>query len=145
MRLASIFHRGLFLQETFQIPEDGKTGLVEESCDIRPSDIVSDSITFKNTEYKRNMLVVLEVINQDRIIAGWIRKVVVREKKVFFLLSSRTCRRTALRYFESVEGKAQIELKNIESLRSFKPLIPQGKQFSYVFFLHGKLIDDFTG
>jgi hypothetical protein len=74
-RLASILHRGLLPLDIIQIPEEGKCGFEEESTGlVHPSDIVSSSVTYKNTVYAKNMLVVLEVVNQDRIVAGWIQR-----------------------------------------------------------------------
>lgn len=146
MRIASVFHRGLFLPEIGQTGADGEAGLVIESSDVlQPSDIVSDSIIFKNTEYRKNMIVVLSVISQDRIITGWIKKVILRENKVFFLVSVKHCCRTEMRYFQSLDSRNQVEFTKVENLKSFKPLIPRGIESSYVFFLNGKLVDDFTG
>lgn len=147
LRLASVLHRGLFKTWTVEIPEDGKTGLTVDSYSdlVEPSDIVTNSVTVKNTVYQRNMLVVLSVINQDRILAGWIKKVIVRSGKVFFILSVKSCKRTRMRYFQSVETVSKLKLKGVDSLKSFKPLIPRGNEAHYVFFLCGKLVDDFTG
>jgi hypothetical protein len=132
--------------ETLELPEGGDAGFVVDSGDfIRQSDIVSSSAVYKNTDYRKNMLVVLSVINQDRIVTGWIRKILVREEKLFFLVTSKICRRTSFRYFQSTETRAPLEIISVDSLKSFKPLIPRGNESSYVFFLCGKLVDDETG
>ncbi len=144
MRLASVFHGGLIPPETVKLPEDGKSGANDSSGLVEPSDIVCNSVTVKNTLYAKDMLVVLQVLNQDRILAGWIKKVIVREKKVFFLLSAKVCRRTKLRYFQCEETRSELLLRSVVSLKSFKPLIPRGNEAFYVFFLYGKLLDDFT-
>jgi hypothetical protein len=88
------------------------------------------------------MLVVLQVVNQDRLLIGWVKKVIVRERKVFFLLSTKVCRRTKMRYFESEERPGELQLRSIDALKSYKPLIPRGRETFYVFFLAGKLVDD---
>jgi hypothetical protein len=148
LRLASIFHSGLIPLETVKITGDCKTGLdvlvTDASSLVQPDDIVCNSVTVKNTLYLTNMLVVLQVINQDRIVAGWIRKIIVKKKEVFLLVTTKMCRRTKMRYFESGESQGGLKLKNIANLKSFKPLIPRGTEASYVFFLHGKLLDDFA-
>jgi hypothetical protein len=131
--------------ETVQIPEDGKFGFSADPSDqVQPSDIVCDSVTVRNTFYVKNMLVVTRVINQDRIVCGWIKKVVVREKEVFFLLTTKECRRTRMRYFQSEEKLGELHLTPMDNLKSFKPLIPRGNEAFYCFFLFGKLIDDFA-
>jgi|688.fasta_scaffold295720_1 hypothetical protein len=144
-RLASILHRGLLPLDIIQIPEEGKCGFEEESTGlVHPSDIVSSSVTYKNTVYAKNMLVVLEVVNQDRIVAGWIKKVIVRGKKVFFLLNTKTCHRTSMRYFQSTQAPGELQMKSVDCLKSYKPLLPRGNEAFFVFFLVGKLVDDFA-
>jgi hypothetical protein len=147
MRMASVLHRGLFPAETVEIPEDAKTGLTVDSYRslINPSDVVSNSITVKNTLYMRNMIVVISVINQDRIVTGWIKKVIVRDGNVRFLLTVKTCKRTKMRYFESLNKVSPLQVVSVNMLKSYKPLIPRGTEAHYVFFLCGKLLDDFTG
>lgn len=145
MRLASVLHGGLIPPETVTLPEDGKSGMAEDSSGlVDPGDIVCNSVTVKNTLYAKNMLVVLQVINQDRILAGWIKKVIVRENKVFLLVSAKVCRRTKMRFFQSEDTQSELQLRNVVSLKSFKPLIPRGNETFYVFFLYGKLLDDFS-
>jgi hypothetical protein len=145
MRLASVLHSGLIPVETVQIPEDGKFGFSADSSGfVQPSDIVCNSVTVKNTLYAKNMLVVVEVVNQDRIVAGWIRKVIVREEEIFFLVTTKVCRRTKMRYFQSEEKQGVLRLTHIDSLKTFKPLIPRGNEAFFCFFLFGKLLDDFS-
>jgi hypothetical protein len=117
---------------------------VESSSFVEASDIVCNSVTVRNTLYARNMLVVMEVVNQDRIVTGWIKKVIIRGKKVFFLVSSKMCKRSAFRYFQSEEARGILKLISLESLKSYKPLIPRGTGSFFTFFLHGKLLDDFA-
>jgi hypothetical protein len=144
-RFASVLHSGLIPQETIEIPQDGKSGMLEDSSGlVRPDDIVCNSVTVMNTVYSKNMLVVLEVANQDRLLTGWVKKVIVREKNVFFLLSVKACRRTKMRYFQSEESRGDLQLKSIADLKSYKPLIPRGNEAFFVFFLCGKLLDDFA-
>jgi hypothetical protein len=144
-RLASVLHSGLVPQETIQIPKDGKAGMSEDTSGlVRPDDIVCNSVTVKNTVYTKNMLVVLKVDNQDRVLAGWVKKVIVRGKNVFFLVSVKSCRRTKMRYFESEESPRELQLKSIGDLKSYRPLIPRGNEAFFVFFLCGKLLDDFA-
>jgi hypothetical protein len=90
------------------------------------------------------MLVVLQVFNQDRILVGWIKKIILRKKKVFFLLTAKMCRRLKMRYFQSQNIPGEVLLKNVDVIKSFRPLIPRGNEGSYVFFLCGKLVDDFA-
>jgi hypothetical protein len=131
--------------DVIQIPEEGKCGFEEESTGlVHPSDIVSSSVTYKNTVYAKNMLVVLEVVNQDRIVAGWIKKIIVRGKTVFFLLNTKDCRRTSMRYFQSTQTPGELKMKSVDSLRSYKPLLPRGNEAFFMFFLCGKLVDDFA-
>jgi hypothetical protein len=85
---------------------------------------------------------VIEVPSQDKIVAGWLKKVVLRGKSVLFLVTKKECYRSSFQYFESVSDGSSAALVNSEDLRSFKPLLPRGTEQSYVFFLHGKLIDD---
>jgi hypothetical protein len=125
------------------LPEDGKSGLTENSSGlVQPSDIVCNSVTVKNILYAKDMLVVIHVDNQDRILAGWVKKAVVRGTKVYLLLSAKVCRRTHFRYFQSEDTRGDLQLKSVSSLNSFKPLIPRGNESHYVFFLYGKLQDD---
>lgn len=131
--------------EPIQIPEDAKSGVaVDSSSLVQQCDIVCDSVTIKNTQYAKNMLVVLKVVNQDRIVTGWIRKVIVREKKVFFLVSAKECKRSRMRYFQSVESRGVVQLTSAQAIKAYKPLIPRGNESFFSFFLHGKLQDDFA-
>jgi hypothetical protein len=140
-----VLHNGLIPTETTLVPEDAKSGFSEDSFGlVQPGDIVCNSITVKNTQYTKNMLVILKVINQDRVQTGWIQKVIVRKKEVLFLVNSKVCRRTKMRYFQSEEMRGELQLKSVASLKSFKPLIPRGNVGFFVFFLYGKLQDDFA-
>ena len=69
-------------------------------------------------------LSVLEVINQDKIRTGWIKKVIFREDKVFFLVSSKVCTRTTMRFFQSLKVVGVVQLICVDSIKSYKPLIP---------------------
>jgi hypothetical protein len=88
------------------------------------------------------MLIVLEVHSQDRVSVGWIKKIVLRNMKVFFLVTKHVCYRSVFQYFETVVGSYVEALPGREELRSFKPLLARGSEQSFVFFLYGKLIDD---
>jgi hypothetical protein len=90
------------------------------------------------------MLVVLEVMNQDKIRTGWIKKVIIRQGKVFFLVSSKVCIRTTMRYFQSMKVCGVLKLICVDNIKSYKPLIPRGNEAFFSFFLVGKLIDDFA-
>jgi hypothetical protein len=143
--VASVIHRGLIPLDTVKIPEDAKSGVTEDSSSLlQPGDIVCDSVTVKNTFYAKNILVVLEVIHQDKIRVGWIKKVIVRKNKVFFLVSAKVCKRTSMRFFQSEEVRGLLQLKSVDTIKSYKPLIPRGNEAFFSFFLHGKLLDDFA-
>jgi hypothetical protein len=144
-RLASVLHSGLLSLDTVQLPEDSKCGFEGDSSGlIHPDDIVANSVTFKNTLYAKNMLVVLEVVNQDRVVTGWLKKVVVRQKRLFFLLTTKVCRRTSMRYFQSMPMRGELKLTSVDCLKSYKPLLPRGNEAFFLFFLCGKLQDDFA-
>jgi hypothetical protein len=49
-----------------------------------------------------------------------------------------------MRYFQSEESRGDLQLKSIADLKSYKPLIPRGNEAFFVFFLCGKLLDDFA-
>jgi hypothetical protein len=142
--LGATLHRGLFKQNRIQVPEEAQSGSCYQSqyLSLLPSDILCDKLSVKNTEYRAGMLVVTAVSSQDKITAGVIKKIVVRGEHVFFFLLSKICVRQKLRYFRCIEGESKLELKRQEDLRSFKPLIPRGNEKNFVFFLHGKLLDD---
>jgi hypothetical protein len=144
LRLGAALHKGLFKQNQIQVPEQAESGTCYQfhHPSILPSDIVCESVNVKNTEYKVGMLVVLAVSSQNKITAGWIKKIVVREDQAYFLVLSKTCVRQTLRYFRSTDGESQLEMTKQEELRSYKPLIPRGNEQQFIFFLHGKLIDD---
>jgi len=121
--------------DTVEIPGGAKSGLTDASSNvIQSSDIVSSSVTFKNTLYSTNMLVVLEVINQDKIRTGWIKKVIFREDKVLFLVSSKVCTRTTMRFFQSLKVVGVVQLICVDSIKSYKPLIPRGNEAFLPFF-----------
>jgi hypothetical protein len=144
-RLASVLYSGLIPHETIKIPNDAQSGLLDSSSGlVQPGDEICNSVTVKNTDYAKNMLVVLQVFNQDRLMTGWIKKIIVRDKKVFLLTSAKVCRRTKLRYFQTEETAGELQLKSLSDLKSFRPLIPRGNEASYNFFLCGKLVDDFA-
>jgi hypothetical protein len=108
---------------------------------VLPSDHLADSVVLKNTEYRINMLVVLEVSSQDKITVGWVKKCVIREGKLFFLVIKTDSYRSSLQYFESV-GQHTEALASSEDLKAFKPLLPRGTEKRFIFFLCGKLVDD---
>lgn len=109
---------------------------------VLPTDVVCDSVTYKSTDYKINMVVVLEVQSQDTLVVGWLKKVVVRHKRLFFLVQKKTCVRDDLRYFQSVRETSNLQLVPYSALKSYKPLIPRGTEIAFVFFLAWKLVDD---
>jgi hypothetical protein len=127
------------------IPHSGSTKTVAEGDGLGftiPGDLVCDAVTVNNTDYKIGMLVVVNVTSQDGIIIGWIKKVILRNKDVFFCLRTSKCIRNELRYFESLGG-GKLTCKSYADLKSYKPLVPRGTEDSFVFFLSGKLVDDF--
>jgi hypothetical protein len=146
MRLASVLYGGLFASETIQIPKQAGGSHTDTILGFsKPGDSVCNLVTVNNTEYSCGMLVVLGVSSQDGVTVGWIKKLIVRERKVFFFVTSRKCIRTEMRYFESTGDPGRPIVKCYTELKSFKPLIPRGTENYFVFFLAGKLIDDDEG
>jgi hypothetical protein len=143
MRLASVFYKGLFSSEQVQVPPHATASRHEDILGFsKTGDIVCDSIIVNSTEYKVGMLVVLSVSSQDGVTVGWIKKVIVRGRTVYFYLILRKCIRTEMRYFETSGVKSQVTVKCYTDLKSYKPLIPRGTEDFYVFFLAGRLIED---
>jgi hypothetical protein len=143
LRLASVLYGGLFQSENIQIPKKAAMSDTENILGFsRPGDLVCNSVTVNNTEYTSGMLVVLAVSSQDGLTVGWIRKVIVRERKVFFYVIPRKCIRSEMRFFESTSVLSPPAVKCYTDLKSYKPLIPRGTEDYFVFFLAGKLIDD---
>lgn len=143
MRLASVLQRGLFNEELITVRRTEIAGLHNFlSSLLQPSDLLADSVKIKNTEYQRNMLVVMKVSSQDKITVGWLKKIVLRGTSVLFLVTTKVCYRQDLEYFEFIPGDTHEALVCPEQLKSYKPLIPRGTEHSFVFFLYGKLIDD---
>ena len=144
LRMSCVLHKGLFTEDPVTSTKNPQSGsnLSSLSKLLRMTDIVADSAVVKNTEYRQSMLLVIEVNSQDKITTGWLKKVVLRGKKVFFLVTKKECYRGNFQYFESEVGSSTEALVNSEELKSFKPLLPRGTEQSYVFFLHGKLVDD---
>jgi hypothetical protein len=140
LRLSTIFHSGLFNEEPFCVKKTEPAGN-QLSKLLLPTDLLSDSVVIQNTEYRQSMLLILGVHSQDKVSVGWLKKVVLRGKKVFFLVTKHVCYRSQFGYFESV-GNSTVTLSSREELRSFKPLLPRGSEQSFIFFLHGKLLDD---
>lgn len=142
LRLAGVLHKGILENELISLPGTVQPGASMNMPDILPTDVVSDSVTLRSTEYKANMLLVLEVHSQDRIIVGWIKKAVCRGSNLFFVVKKYTCVRDKLQYFQSASENPMVELVSSKKMKSFKPLIPRGTEFSFLFFLVGKLVDD---
>jgi hypothetical protein len=142
LRLSTVLHKGLFNEDPVTSIKNPESGSSSYSKLLRSTDNVADSAVFKNTEYRQNMLLVLEVHSQDKITGGWLKKIVIRGNNVLFLVTKKDCYRGRFEYFESVVGSSKEALVDSEDLRCFKPLLPRGTEQSYVFFLHGKLIDD---
>jgi hypothetical protein len=144
IRMSLVLHNGLFVEDPVSSVKKSASGskILSLSKLLRSTDTVAESAVVKNTEYRHNMLIVIAVHSQDKITAGWLKKVVVRGSKVFFLVTKKECYRTAFQYFESGSGISREGLVNSEDLKCFKPLLPRGTEESYVFFLHGKLVDD---
>jgi hypothetical protein len=143
LRLASVLQKGLFNEELIDVKKTKVAGHMNILSDmLLPSDLLANTATLKNTEYRCNMLLVLEVFSQDKILVGWLKKVVIRRKAVFFLVTTKACYRQDLEYFESVRGSSKQALVGWDELKSFKPLLPRGTEDSFVFFLHGKLTDN---
>ncbi len=137
-----MLHKGLFNEDLITIKKTEVAGQQSSlSKFVQPDDFLADSVILKNTEYKKNMLVVLEVSSQDKVTVGWVKNIVLRGKSVFFLVTKKNCYRHSLQYFESI-GSSTEALANWKELRSFKPLLPRGTENSFIFFLCGKLIDD---
>ncbi len=144
LRLASVLHHGLFSEECVMPSGTGKRVDIADGLGFTaPGDLLYDAVFVNNTEYKIGMLVVLHVTSQDGVIVGWIKKVIIRNKSVFFCLKTSKCVRKELRYFESLgKSTGNILFKPYSDLKSYKPLIPRGTEESFVFFLNGKLVDD---
>ncbi len=144
LRMSTILHKGLVNEDTVASMKNTQSGssLISVSKLLRTTDIVADSAVVKNTEYHGNMLLVLDVNSQEKITAGWLKKIVIRCQKVLFLVTKKECYRGRFQYFESVIGSSSEALIKSEDLRSFKPLLPHGTENSYVFFLVVKLIYD---
>jgi hypothetical protein len=144
LRLASALHHGLFSEEC--ILPSGSAERVEIGDGFGftvPGDLLYDAVTVNNTEYKIGMLVVLHVTSQDGVIVGWIKKVIVRNKDISFLVKTSKCIRKELRYFESLgSSSGNLTCKAFSDLKSYKPLLPRGTEDSFIFFLYGKLVDD---
>jgi hypothetical protein len=74
LRLASILHRGLFNEDLFIVKKAQVAGPNNSfSKLVFPSDQIADSIHFKNTEFRTDMLVVLKVYSQEKICVGWLK------------------------------------------------------------------------
>lgn len=88
------------------------------------------------------MLIILTVVSQDMIMVGWIKKIIVRDNKAYFICIPRTCVRQRLQYFRCVDGPSELRMVEHSELKSYKPLLPRGTECSFVFFLYGKVVDD---
>lgn len=142
-RLASTLHKGLIPPEV-QIHNQTETGsrynLLQQQ--ILSTDIVTDAVTVKNTTYKTGMLIVLTVSSQDKITVGWVKKIVVRQSTPYFIVIPRVCIRARFRYFRTVDEPKDLVMRTYSEMSSYKPLLPRGTELTFVFFLHGKLLDD---
>lgn len=143
LRLAAVFHRGLLNSNLICLPgnvQDGNS--INMPSLVLPTDTVCNSVIYKSTEYKINMIVVLEVQSQDTLSVGWLKKIVIRDNKLFFLVYKKTCVRDHMRFFQSIRETSNLQLVPYRMLKSYKPLIPRGTEISFVFFLAWKLVDD---
>ena len=149
MRAASIYYRGMFNFEPYTLPNVvlKKTDIVEDSefysklkTFMGDSDLFFSDIFINNQVYKNGDLIVLHVYNPDLITVGLIQTILLKNRKVYFVVQKYTASRNVLQYFESNDIIDSFSTFHESStLVDYKPLIKRGTTKKFVFVLHHHL------
>ena len=148
MRMASTFYRGMFETKLFTLPDkvlywkDIQTPSnshvwekVKEFMSIR--DLACSEIVSNNQKYRRNDLVVLEVIEGlEELKVGVVEAIVVKNDSVFLGMRTYVAIKHPFGYYESVRMNVELTFTETKNLADFKPLVKHGTTMKFQFVLH---------
>ena len=104
---------------------------------MNENDLICKTVTIKSQVYKKGDLVIIDMEDCDNIEVGLIQTILIREAKVFFVVSKYTATRNKVNYFES-QLRSETPCNFIDSayIKDFKPLIKRGTSEKFVFVFH---------
>jgi hypothetical protein len=105
---------------------------------LKPSDVLSDKVVTKGTDYTVGNIVVIEVLSSAVIRVGVILRIVFRKGQLFFLVSLHDAARNRFGFFESLPCN-QLTVVKASHLADYKPLIKRGDNTCFPFILHHHL------
>ena len=144
-RLASVYYRGMFTAEKFELPtrvarkKDFPTNTefqkqIHENMGY--NDIICDKIMANQQDYKVEDVVVLLVKDRYNIEVGLIKTIMVKKKKIYFFCEKFEATRNSLEYFVTGVKSDSLQCIDLDTLADFKPLIKRGTSQKFKFVLH---------
>ena len=101
------------------------------------SSIVSESVEYKDQEYKVGDIVVLEAKSQDELKVGLIQSIVVKEEILYYVIYKYSAHRIkSLQYFQSGESDGNLYFIQASNVIDYKPLIMHGTLRKFKFNVH---------
>ena len=140
MRMSSKYYAGILdtasvhLTGSITKKEDAREG--EGGEFMSPGDVLCSKLVFNSQEYKIGDLVVVKATDSNSLDVGIIQTIVVKSKKVFFVLKIYEAKRNAYKYFISKSASDGLTFMNPFCLADFKPLVRYGTDQKFKFYLH---------
>ena len=144
-RSVSVYYNGMFNTYPFILPDTvfKKSDLTDTTefdknlkMFMNDTDILCKSAFINNQAYKVGDLVVISLLDCDKMNVGDIRSILVRENKVYFVVEKYNAVRNDLQYFEAVSNDSAFHFVEPGKLADFKPLSKKGIKDKFLFTLH---------
>ena len=129
MRMASQYYGGLFDTDSVRVTgsvttkEDAQELGAEFMC---PGDVLCSKLVFHSQEYKTSDLVVVKARDSNFLEVGIIQTIVVKPRKVIFVLKIFEAERNRYKFFVSKAASERPMSLDPLDLADFKPLVRYG-------------------
>lgn len=139
MRMASQYYGGLFDTDSVRVTgsvttkEDAQELGAEFMC---PGDVLCSKLVFHSQEYKTSDLVVVKARDSNFLEVGIIQTIVVKPRKVIFVLKIFEAERNRYKFFVSKAASERPMSLDPLDLADFKPLVRYGTGQKFKFYLH---------
>ena len=146
--MASTYYRGMFETKLFTLPDkvlywqdiqtSSNSHVWEKVKDFMSTrDLACSEIVSNNQKYRKNDLVVLEVIDGlEELKVGVIEAIVVKNNDVFLGMRTYLALKNSFGYYESVSMNVDLTFTKTKNLADFKPLVKHGTTMKFQFVLH---------
>ena len=153
MRAVSVFYHGMFNFAPYTLPEVvlNKNEITEDSDFYNnlkgfmgENDWICNNIFVNNQQYVNGDIIIVGITDCDNISVGLIQTILIKDKKVYFVIKRYEAVRNWLLYFEAVKPANTIsEFVKSNNLIDYKPLIRRGTANAFNFVLHHHVSFDY--